>query len=164
MTAAKRKAETQQAEAYQKIMQRLATGRASQAEQQIAFAMQMEVNAQLSQALAELIARQEELERRLLLPREERPSDDRDLRPTPAMVEEAMRRNALNARISRAAKRSGFERSEWLEWCERHKHDPTKSLKTDGVQKPTAQLDLPSTSGAAKVEQISKRRKKRRVP
>lgn len=136
------------AEGYALVLDRLQAGSASSQDLQMALAYQMKLNVKMAAQLQTTAAQLDELQGRILKPREERPDDDQDLKATPAMVEEAMRRNARNARISRAAKRSGFDKGDWVSWCEKHDRDPTKSIKTEraGSERDDRQTQLKLTA------------------
>lgn len=91
---------------------------------------QAEALAVTTKKVRDTAKRLEELEDRLTVPYEP-PKDHLRLAPTPAMIQETMRRNARRGRVGRAAKASGYGIDEWVEWCEKHGHDSTKHIKTE---------------------------------
>lgn len=160
----KAKAEAEaRAAAYEEIVKKLATGAATSADLQLALAMQMDTHAQLSATVTEMMRRQNDLEDRILKTRERRPDDVVDMKPTPAMIEETMRRNAYHARVARAAQASGYLVGEWQRWCELHEHDPTCRILTSrtGEMDDERQETLPLTH---EVRSPSTKSKKHRKP
>lgn len=132
------------AEAYVEVMRRLESGEATPEDFRLALAYQLKVNAELASMMSEMGRRQQQLEERLYQTREERPEDKKDLRPTPAMRQETMRKVAYRARVGKAAQKSGYTMDDWELYCARHGHDPTKMLRTarTGAEADERQLDL----------------------